>query len=74
MDWLGENEIPFVMVFTKMDKMSKKQFADNMLHYKEEMEKQWDELPRCFYTSSEKKEGRKELMDFISDANRVFKK
>jgi GTP-binding protein len=74
MDWLGENEIPFVMVFTKMDKMSKKQFADNMLHYKEEMEKQWDELPRCFYTSSEKKEGRKELMDFISDANKVFKK
>jgi GTP-binding protein len=45
-----------------------------MNHYKEEMEKQWDELPRCFYTSAEKKEGRKELMDFISDANKVFKK
>lgn len=74
MDWLGENEIPFVMVFTKMDKMSKKQFSDNMNHYKEEMEKQWDELPRCFYTSAEKKEGRKELLDFISDANKVFKK
>jgi GTP-binding protein len=74
MDWLGENEIPFVMVFTKMDKMSKKQFSENMNHYKEEMEKQWDELPRCFYTSAEKKEGRKELMDFISDANKVFKK
>jgi GTP-binding protein len=62
------------MVFTKMDKMSKKQFIENMNHYKEEMEKQWDELPRCFYTSAEKKEGRKELMDFISDANKVFKK
>jgi GTP-binding protein len=74
MDWLGENEIPFVMVFTKMDKMSKKQFSDNMNFYKEEMEKQWDELPRCFYTSAEKKEGRKELLDFISDANKVFKK
>ncbi len=74
MDWLGENEIPFVMVFTKMDKMSKKQFSDNMNHYKEEMEKQWDELPRCFYTSAEKKQGREELLDFISDANKVFKK
>jgi GTP-binding protein len=74
MDWLGEEGIPFVMVFTKMDKMSKKQFADNMNFYKEEMEKQWDELPRCFYTSAEKKEGRKELLDFISDANKVFKK
>jgi GTP-binding protein len=74
MDWLGEEEIPFVMVFTKMDKMSKKQFADNINHYKEEMGKQWDELPRGFYTSAEKKEGRKELLDFISDANKVFKK
>lgn len=72
MDWLGEKEIPFVMVFTKTDKLSKKQFADNMQLYKQEMEKQWDELPRCFYTSAEKKEGRKELLDFIGEANKLY--
>ena len=61
------------MVFTKMDKLSKKKFNDNMDHYKTEMGKTWDELPRCFYTSAEKKEGRNELLDFIIDANKLYK-
>lgn len=74
MDWLGENNIPFVIVFTKMDKLSKTKIADNINRYKEEMGRSWDELPQCFYTSSEKKEGRKELLDFISSANQAFKK
>ena len=74
MDWLGEHEIPFVMVFTKMDKLSKKKFNDNITSYKEEMSKHWDELPQCFYTSAEKKEGKKELLTFIGDANKLFKK
>ena len=73
MDWLGENGVPFVMVFTKMDKLSKKQFADNMKLYKEEMEKTWDELPQCFYTSAEKKEGREELLKFIDESNELYK-
>ena len=73
MDWLGEHSISFVMVFTKMDKLSKKQFADNIAHYKEEMGKHWDALPQCFYTSSEKKEGAKELLKFIAETNKVFK-
>lgn len=73
MDWLGENNIPFVMVFTKTDKLSKAKTAENINHYKEEMGKSWDELPQCFYTSAEKKEGRRELLEFIGDANRLFK-
>lgn len=72
MDWLGENGVPFVMVFTKMDKLSKKQFADNMKLYKEEMEKTWDELPHCFYTSAEKKEGREELLKFVQESNKLY--
>ncbi|MGZ4035544.1 MAG: ribosome biogenesis GTP-binding protein YihA/YsxC [Bacteroidia bacterium] len=72
MDWLGENGISFVMVFTKIDKLSKKQFNDNINHYKEEMGKHWDELPECFYTSAEKKEGRKELLTFIQEASKLF--
>ncbi len=73
MDWLGENGISFVMVFTKIDKLSKKQFSDRINHYKEEMGKHWDELPECFYTSAEKKDGRKELLTFIKDASKLFK-
>lgn len=73
MDWLGENNISFVMVFTKTDKLSKLKTATNIRNYKEEMEKSWDELPPCFYTSAEKKEGRKELLDFISETNLLFK-
>lgn len=74
MDWLGEHEIPFVMVFTKTDKLSKKKINENILSYKDEMGKHWDELPQCFYTSAEKKEGKKELLTFIGDANKLFKK
>ncbi|HET6227570.1 MAG TPA: ribosome biogenesis GTP-binding protein YihA/YsxC [Bacteroidia bacterium] len=72
MDWLGENGIPFVMVFTKIDKLSKKQFADNIQLYKEEMSKTWDELPQSFYTSAEKKQGREELLKFVGEANKLF--
>jgi GTP-binding protein len=73
MNWLGENNIPFVMVFTKIDKLSKKQFADNMQAYKEEMEKTWDEIPQRFYTSAEKKTGRDELLKLIAEANKAYK-
>jgi len=72
MDWLGENQIPFVMVFTKIDKLSKKKFADNINFYKEEMSKTWDELPQSFYTSSEEKIGREDLLNFIANANPLF--
>jgi len=73
MDWCGEKGVSFIMVFTKIDKLSKKQFTDKIKHYKEEMGKHWDELPECFYTSAEKKLGRKELLDFISATNKLFK-
>jgi GTP-binding protein len=74
MNWLGEHQIPFVMVFTKIDKLSKKQFKDNIASYKEEMGKHWDELPQCFYTSAEEKTGRDEVLTFISESNKLFKK
>ena len=73
MDWCGEKGVSFVMVFTKIDKLSKKKISDNINHYKEEMGKHGDELPECFYTSSEKKEGRDELLSFIEKTNKLFK-
>lgn len=74
MDWLGEKEIPFVMVFTKTDKLSKQKTADNIQLYKEEMGKHWDELPHSFYTSAEKREGRDELLTFIEETNKLYNK
>ena len=74
MNWLGENQIPFVIIFTKTDKLTKGKLAENIEHYTAEMKKQWEELPKCFYTSAEKKEGRSEILEFINNTNELFKK
>jgi len=64
-EWLGENGIPFSIVFTKADKLSKGKLAGNVKHYLSELSEQWEELPPYFITSSETKQGREELLDYI---------
>ena len=64
-EWLGENGIPFSIVFTKADKLSKGKLAANVKHYLAELSKQWEELPPHFITSSETKLGKDELLDYI---------
>ena len=64
-EWLGENDIPFSIVFTKADKLSKGNLAANVKHYLAELSKQWEELPPHFITSSETKLGKDELLDYI---------
>ena len=54
MQWLSEKSIPFVMVFTKIDKLGKVALARNIETYKLEMLKMWNELPQIFITSAEK--------------------
>ena len=66
-EWLGENGIPFSIVFTKADKLSKGKLATNIRHYLGELSKQWEELPPHFITSSETKQGREELLDYIDE-------
>ena len=73
MQWLSEKEIPFVMVFTKVDKIGKVVLAKNIGAYKAEMLKAWGELPQIFITSAEKKTGTKEICDFIEQLNPQFK-
>lgn len=63
--WCGEKEIPFCIVFTKADKNSKTELARNIKNVEKELLKIWDELPNIFITSSEKKTGKDELLDFI---------
>jgi len=64
-EWLGENGIPFSIVFTKADKLSKSKLAANVRHYLNELSEQWEELPPHFITSSETRQGKEELLDYI---------
>lgn len=68
--WLGENGIPFALVFTKADKQSTSKTQQNVNRFLDTMKEQWEELPPHFITSSEKKTGRKELLDYIDSINR----
>jgi len=72
MRWLGEKKIPFVMVFTKTDKLSKTALKENIEQYKKEMLKSWEELPQTFFTSVLHKEGDKEILSFINSTNKLF--
>lgn len=68
--WLGENGIPFALVFTKADKQSTSKTQQNVNRFLDTMKEQWEELPPYFITSAEKKTGRKELLDYIDSINR----
>lgn len=71
MEWLGENGIPFAIVFTKADKLSKTALANNIRDYKAELLQQWEELPPTFITSSESAQGREELLSYIEELNQL---
>ncbi len=74
MQKLGENGIPFVIIFTKADKLSKKQIQENISGYKEELLNTWEEIPDFFISSAINKTGQKEILDFISETNKLFEK
>ena len=69
MEWLGENGVPFCIVFTKTDKLSKAQVETNVENYKKRLLEDWEELPPVFITSSEKQVGRDEVLDYIEQQN-----
>ena len=69
-DWLGEHNVPFAIVFTKADKLGPVAGKRNVDNYLKVLKLSWDELPPYFVTSSEKKNGRTEILDFIEDINR----
>ena len=67
--WLGENGIPFAIIFTKADKLGKVQLAGNLAAYKKRLLEEWEELPPVFVTSSENATGRDEVLQYINDIN-----
>ena len=73
MNWCGEKQIPFCMVFTKIDKISSSILAKNLAKYKKEMIKYWDEIPPIFTTSSESGFGKEKVLNYIDGINKAIK-
>ena len=70
MEWLGESSVPFAIIFTKTDKISKGKLASNVEFYQNKMYETWEELPVMLFSSAEKKEGREEILVFIDSINK----
>ena len=63
--WLGENQVPFAIIFTKADKIGKPMIARNVSAYQQELKKLWEELPPMLVSSSLHGTGREEILSFI---------
>ncbi|PKV49673.1 GTP-binding protein [Aquimarina sp. MAR_2010_214] len=74
MQWLGENQIPFSIIFTKADKLSKNKLPNQISAYTEEMLKYWEEMPNYFITSSSSGLGKEDVLNYIAEINSQLKK
>jgi ribosome biogenesis GTP-binding protein YsxC/EngB len=74
MEWLGENGIPFAIIFTKADKLTSGKLKDNINRYVRQLRDQWEELPPYFISSSENKLGRMDILDYIENINNSIKR
>ena len=73
MEWLGENEVPFSIIFTKADKLGKVRLKENIDLYTDKLQETWEELPPIFLTSSLDKIGRDEVLNYIEEINTNLK-
>lgn len=71
-DFLGTNGVPFVIVFTKADKLSRARQESNVAAYMNHLTEQWEELPQYFITSATTRLGREELLDYIEKINKTL--
>lgn len=69
MQWMGENQVPFSIIFTKADKLKPNALLRNVATYEQKMLETWEEMPRYFVTSASNNEGREELLGFIASIN-----
>lgn len=71
--WLGNNEVPFAIVFTKADKVGQVAGEAKIENYKKVLHEEWEELPPIFVTSSENKRGKEDLLEYIAQINQSIK-
>lgn len=74
MKWLGENNVPFCIIFTKADKLKPKNLEENIENYKAEMLETWEEMPEYFITSATTKLGHDQVLDYIEQVNEQLRK
>lgn len=72
-EWLGENGVPFAIIFTKADKQTVGKTRQNVNNYLNKLKEQWEELPPHFISSSENGTGRQEILDYIESINKELK-
>jgi len=72
MNWMGENGIPFSIVFTKLDKLSAVRYRESIKSYKEKLLETWEQLPPVFATSAEKRIGKDEILNYIDEINKTL--
>lgn len=71
-DWLGESNVPFTIVFTKADKLTPSKAKQNAAQWLDRLKDRWETLPPYYITSSEKKQGREELLNYIEEINNTL--
>ena len=69
MQWLGEHQVPFCIIFTKADKLKPKMLEKNINHYQYKMLEIWEEMPEFFVSSATSKLGQDEILDYIEAIN-----
>jgi len=70
--WLGENGVPFALIFTKTDKISRSRLNDNIRRYSERLLETWEELPPILSSSAETRDGRDEILAYIDTINKAI--
>lgn len=74
MEWMSMKQLPFVIVFTKGDKLSKGRLEESISKYVEEMMKSWEDMPQFFVTSAKTADGRDEILSYIAENNKYYQK
>ena len=74
MQWLAENEIPFCIVFTKMDKLSKTELQKNLASFQKDLLLTWEDMPDYIVSSAEKKIGKEDILDYIQENMEIYNK
>lgn len=70
--WLGENQVPFGIIFTKADKLGHQRLMENVKLFLDTLSEEWEELPPYFISSSEDRTGKEEILEYIGEINRMI--
>ncbi|MBI9035085.1 MAG: YihA family ribosome biogenesis GTP-binding protein [Bacteroidales bacterium] len=72
LEFMGANQLPFVIIFTKCDKLGPRVVEQNIANYKKVLSEYWEELPLMIQSSAVKEEGREEILEYVDQTNPIF--